>query len=105
MSISGYEANLAYQCKAIGLPAPTLEHRFAPPRRWRFDLAWPDRKLYAEVDGGIWTNGRHVRGKGYEADCEKIAMAAILGWRGFRFPCSWVKDGRAVGYLERALKA
>lgn len=104
MSISGHEAHLAFQCKALGLPAPELEHHFAKPRRWRFDLAWPDRKLAAEVDGGIWTNGRHTRGKGYEADCEKICAAGVRGWVVLRFPVSWVKSGRAVGILSEALK-
>lgn len=104
MSISGWESNLAFQCKAVGLPEPTLEHYFAKPRRWRFDLAWLEFMLAAEVDGGIWTNGRHTRGKGYEADCEKICRAGVLGWRVLRFPVSWVKSGRAVGILGEALK-
>ena len=51
---------------AVGLAAPIREHRFAPPRRWRFDYAWPDRRLALEVEGGTWTGGRHVRGRGYE---------------------------------------
>ena len=33
------------------------EHRFAPPRRWRFDLAWPAERLAVEVDGGRWQSG------------------------------------------------
>ena len=105
MSISGYSQNLIFQVKAAKLPAPTVEFKFHPVRRWRFDLAWPDRKLYVEVDGGTWVGGRHNRGKGYEADCEKLNTAAIAGWRGLRVTTAMVKDGRALVAVEQALGA
>ncbi|HEY7313861.1 MAG TPA: hypothetical protein VH643_31215 [Gemmataceae bacterium] len=60
--------------QAAGLPPPNREHRFAPPRRWRFDLAWPSLRLALEIEGGTWTGGRHVRGKGYENDREKYNL-------------------------------
>lgn len=105
MPTSGYADNLAFQCRAAGLPQPTLEHRFHPTRRWRLDLAWPDRQLYVEVDGGTWIGGRHSRGAGYERDCEKLNAAALAGWRGLRFTTAMVKDGRALESLQRALGA
>lgn len=103
--IDVHAEHLAFQCKGIGLPEPVREFRFSPLRRWRFDLAFPDRKIAVEIDGGIWTQGRHSRGTGYAADCEKLARAAILGWRVLRFPVAWVKSGRAIGYLEEVLKS
>jgi hypothetical protein len=45
------------------------------------DYAWPDRKLFLEVEGGIWSNGRHTRGSGYVRDLEKYNTAAAMGWR------------------------
>lgn len=105
MAQSGYELLLISHLKALKLPAPVAQHRFAPPRRWTFDLAWPDRKLAAEVEGGIWVRGRHTRGKGYEKDCEKYNEAALTGWRVLRFTTGQVKDGAAVTTLERALGA
>ncbi|MEW6361725.1 MAG: hypothetical protein AB1477_06350 [Acidobacteriota bacterium] len=62
------------------------EFRFDPYRRWRFDFAvtlhsWPKEKVALEVDGGIWTGGRHTRGSGFKADMEKFNRAAVLGWR------------------------
>lgn len=104
MASSGYAVNLAFQCKAAGLPAPQLEVRFHPTRRWRLDLAWPDRLIYVEVDGGTWIGGRHNRGQGYERDCEKLNAAAVAGWRGLRVTTAMVKDGRALNMVEQLLK-
>lgn len=61
------------------------EYRFYDKRRWRFDFAIPSRKIAIEIEGGVWTNGRHTRGKGYIGDMEKYNFAALLGWRILRF--------------------
>ncbi len=103
MSQSGYENRLQMEMRAVGLPAPIAQYRFAPPRRWTFDFCWPDRKLAVEVEGGIWTRGRHTRGKGYERDCSKYNEAAILGFTVLRFTTGQVKNGEAIGTIERAL--
>lgn len=71
-------------CRAAGLPEPVPEYRFAPPRRWRIDWAWPDYRLGLEVDGGVWTGGRHTRGAGWAKDSEKLNAAACAGWRMLR---------------------
>jgi len=88
--------------RVSGLPLPEMEYRFAPPRRWRFDHAWPDQMLAMEVEGGVWTGGRHVRGKGYERDCEKYNEATLRGWRVLRVTTQMLNDGRAIVLLERA---
>lgn len=59
------------------------EYRFAPPRRWRFDFALPEEKIAIEINGGVWSYGRHVRGRGYLNDREKINTAQTMGWRVF----------------------
>ena len=87
---------------AAGLPAPIREHRFAPPRRSRFDLAWPSLRLALEIEGGTWTGGRHVRGRGYERDCEKYNAAALAGWTVLRVTTAMLCDGRALALLESA---
>jgi very-short-patch-repair endonuclease len=99
----GTEA-LVFQLRALRLPQPVREHRFDPIRRWRFDLAWPDRFIAAEVDGGSWIAGRHTRGSGFEADCRKYAEAAIAGWRVIRVTTRMVDSGEAVALLERILR-
>lgn len=94
---------LRFHILAAGLPKPELEYRFHPTRKWRFDFAWPDRMIAAEVDGGIWGRGRHVTGAGFLKDCEKLNAAAELGWRVFRYPVNLVKSGEALQQLERVL--
>ena len=35
------EEQLAYFLASAGIKGFEREYRFAPPRRWRFDFAWP----------------------------------------------------------------
>ena len=100
---SSLERQLAWQIQAIRLPDPETEHRFAPPRRWRLDLAWPQALLAVEIEGGIWTNGRHTRGAGFLADCEKYNEATLLGWRILRVTREHIESGQALRWIERAL--
>lgn len=72
---------LAQTFAEFGIPVPVVEHRFDPARRWRFDYAWPAARVALEVEGGVWTGGRHTRGKGFLADIEKYNRATVLGWR------------------------
>lgn len=97
------ERLLAAKLAASPLPPPEPEFRFHPIRRWRFDFAWPSRLVAVEIDGGIWTQGRHSRGAGVEADCEKYCEAAIRGWRILRFTPRMVKSGEAMTYITAAL--
>jgi len=64
-----------------GLPRPEREWKFDAKRRWRFDYAWPEKMVALEVEGGVWTEGRHTRGAGFVKDMEKYNRAAVLGWR------------------------
>ena len=99
-----YEAMLAFQIKVAGLPEPTREFVFHPVRKWRFDFAWPERRVAAEVEGGIFSYGRHVSPAGFIEDCRKYGEALLLGWRVLRFPAPWVDSGEALRYLEVALR-
>ena len=104
MSKSELEEALAFQIKAVRIPQPEREYRFAPPRRWRFDMAWPDKMVAVECEGGIWGGkGRHVRGAGFTADCEKYNMAALQGWKVLRFTAEHIHRGDALVMIERAL--
>lgn len=96
-------ARLLLAIRADGLPEPVRELAFAPPRRWRFDLAWPERMLAVEVHGGTWSNGRHNRGQGFMDDREKMNIAQLMGWMVLEFPGPHVTDGTAAKMLRQAL--
>jgi len=75
-----------------GLPAPVLEYKFHPRRKWRTDLAWPDLKLACEIEGGVFSRGRHVRPVGFLRDVEKYNAYAVMGWSLLRVVPSQVQD-------------
>lgn len=65
-----------------------LEYKFHPERKWRFDLAFPERKIAVEIEGGVWSkkgNSRHTTGAGYTGDMEKYNAATMLGWKLLRY--------------------
>ena len=100
------EDALVWQLHAIGItPGMVREHRFAPPRRWRFDLAWPGLAIAVEVEGGSWVHGGHNRGADFERNAEKYNEAAIRGWCLIRVTTTMIKDGRAAQVVERAVRS
>ncbi len=93
-----------YALSLQGAPAPVREHRFCPGRRWRFDFAWPEVKVYVEIEGGTFVGGRHVRPLGYAKDCEKYNAATLAGWAGLRFTTDMIaKDPLGCASLVCAL--
>lgn len=93
----GYERRLAEQCHALGLPPPVLEYRFHPVRKWRIDLAWPDRLLAVEVEGAV-----HRIHKQFDADILRQQALFFEGWRLLRIATRQVRDGTAVKLIQRA---
>lgn len=102
--MSALVEQLRFQLRAARLPVPEQEVRFAAPRRWRFDLAWPELMLAVEVEGGIWTNGRHSRGAGMISDMSKYNEAVLRGWRVLRVSGKHIADGSALATIEAAIK-
>lgn len=111
---SRLEAILAQHIKLEGLPQPELQYRFAKEigREFRFDFAWPDRKLAAEVDGGrfLLRRSKKQHGRlvpvGYHAtveDYRKMNAAIQLGWRVLKYTDSMVTSGEAVRELRSIL--
>jgi very-short-patch-repair endonuclease len=85
MNKSELEAEFLLYIRASRLPKPEEEFKFDKKRRWRFDFAYPKHKIAIEIEGGIWTGGRHTRATGFIKDCEKYNRATILGWRVLRY--------------------
>jgi hypothetical protein len=73
--------SLELQCRALGLPEPVREFRFATSigRKWAFDFAWPEYLIALEVEGVVYPTkrgehrlgGRHVSVTGFKADIER----------------------------------
>ena len=76
------------------------EFRFAPPRRWKFDYLLKDGRTAIEIEGGLYVQGRHTRGAGYQADLEKYNEATKMGFRVYRFSTQDVLEGKAKAFLE-----
>ena len=101
--MSDLEEALLVQIENADLPSPVREVSFHPHRRWRFDFFYPDEKVACEVEGGVYIQGRHSRGKGFEGDCEKYNEAAAMGITGLRVTAKHIKDGRAIEWLTNVL--
>lgn len=97
------EARFAQHIKAMQLPTPVTEFRFHPQRKWRFDFAWPQLRIAVEIEGGVLSQGRHVRPRGFTNDCEKYNQASQLGWRVLRFTGADVRSGSAIQLVQQML--
>jgi len=64
-------------------PGWQAEYKFCE-RRWRFDFAHLQKRIAIEIEGGVYSRGRHVRPKGFLGDMEKYNRATVLGWQVLR---------------------
>jgi very-short-patch-repair endonuclease len=106
--ISKGAALLELHLKAEKIPY-LAEFPFHPSRRWRADFRILGTFVLVEVDGGNrmaaivngkpTAVGRHTR----DADYEKLAEAAILGYRVLRFSPAQVKSGYAIDAIKRIM--
>lgn len=103
MAKSHLETSLADQLAELPIDPPAREYRFHPTRRWRFDFAWPAQRVAAEIQGGVWTGGKHVRGAAYSADCDKLNEAQLLGWVVLYFTSAHIRDRSAAETIRQAL--
>ena len=116
------------QLALAGKPLPTREHIFHPKRKWRLDLAWVDRLIAVEIDGGLFARpvvchnckqtvkrlvngkwvvvregGRHNTGSGRANDIEKTNEAQLLGWHIYHVTPAQVESMAALELLMRVL--
>lgn len=87
------------QIVAQGEPEPYREFTFHPSRGWRLDLAWPDRRLAIEVDGGV----HRIKGR-FLSDIEKHNALFLAGWRHLRVTPRMVETGEALELVLLALR-
>ena len=80
------------------------EYRFHPVRHWRFDYALPTHKIALEVEGGVWTQGRHTRPRGFLGDIEKYNTATVMGWRVVRCVPDDLMAGKTLDMLQALIR-
>jgi hypothetical protein len=88
--------------KDLGIEKPQEEYRIYIKGKEkgehpsRIDFAWEDIKMAVEIEGGVWSGGRHVRGKGYLHDMLKYNWLSLNGWTLLRY--TW----QTINYKEIA---
>lgn len=102
-SISKGEALLENHLNALKIPF-TKEFRFHPDRKWQADFRIDDMPILVEVEGGVFSNGRHTRGEGYTKDCEKYSAAAVNGWFVIRGTTAQIKAGLVIQWIEKLIE-
>lgn len=80
------------------------EYAFHQKRRWRFDYAIPEYRIAIEVEGGVWTKGRHTRAKGFLGDMDKYNTAAVMGWTLVRTTPTKLMTKQTFDYIKQALQ-
>lgn len=93
--------------RAHGIPIPEQEYPFHDKRKWRFDYAWRPylffRGVALEIQGGLFTHGRHTRGAALVSEYQKLNEAQLLGWVVLLVTPQQVKDGSVFELVRRAL--
>lgn len=80
------------------------EYRFHPTRQWRFDYALPTYRIALEVEGGVWTGGRHTLPVGFLRDMEKYNTATLMGWKVFRCVPKELRSMKTLNMLRAAIE-
>jgi very-short-patch-repair endonuclease len=84
----------------LGGPTPLQkEHRFDPDRKWRVDYFC--NGVAIEIEGGIWSGGRHNRGAGFLKDMEKYNALAAKGILLFRVPSHQINSKWLQPIIEK----
>ena len=100
--MSDAEETMAFHLRAAGI-AFDREVRIIPERRWRADFGFPGTRILLEIEGGVWTGGRHTTGAGFIRDAEKYNAAAMAGYTVLRVTTAQVESGEALTLVEKAL--
>jgi len=76
-SNNGKEVFYKALCDAFGVVE--REYKFHPVRKWRNDYFLSNYNIACEIEGAVFSGGRHTRGMGFSKDIEKYNAAATLG--------------------------
>jgi hypothetical protein len=102
------EALFAAAAKAHGLPVPIFEFKFSTKRKWRFDVLFQSRAgspdVAIEIQGGLFTKGRHNQGAALIKEYEKINEAQLAGYVVLLVTPQQVDSGEVFDLVKRALE-
>ena len=96
---SQLEDSFSAELAMFGIPTPVRQYRFHAVRLWRFDFAWPDRRIAVEIHGGIFMaagKGGHNRGAYMEKSFEKSNVAQLGGWKVLIFGPSQIRGSKRL---------
>lgn len=100
--MSNLADTLSFQLRVAKIPHER-ERKLIPGRKFSTDIFIAPH-LAIECDGATWTGGRHTRGSGVETDCEKQNLLVTYGFRPMRVTKQQIKDGRALQWIEQAMR-
>lgn len=77
------------------------EFKFLDNRKFRFDYIFllnnsQIKGIAIEFEGGVWSNGRHIRPQGFIKDCLKYNLASLNGYVVLRFTSECLKNPNQV---------
>lgn len=82
--------------------AVMAEAKFFPGRQWRLDFYLSESRVAVEIEGGVWSGGRHTRGSGFAEDIEKYNAALFIGIRVYRINALDLRDPvKSMSHLAR----
>jgi len=102
--MSDGELTFETQLKQLNIKGFVREYKFTKHRRWKFDFACPALMIAIEIEGGVWSKGRHTRPTGFIQDMEKYNYAAWMGWKVLRYSTEQINSGHAIFELEFRLQ-
>lgn len=85
---------------SAGYPEPMRQMLLIPKRKFRADFYWPSLRAVLEVEGGVYTRGRHVRPSGFISDIKKYNLYAYHGYTLYRI----IPQDVGNGYLDEVLE-
>ena len=97
---SPLERQFADLWQMLGGPELEREFRFEPMRRWRADFAHIASRTLIEIEGGIYSGGRHVRGVAFTSDAIKYNAAEMAGFHVIRLTSDMLNEQYIVGLID-----
>lgn len=93
-----YESWLENQLVAVGVLGIEREYLWCRGRKFRADLAIPERMLIVEIQGEV-----HRVKKMFKSDLDKAQQAILQGWTLLPVSTKQVRDGEAASLVRQVL--